>query len=141
MNELIPLFVKDGFIICFTAEPETDIPMRTHFVKECGWTEEAFRGLRGMQWFSAKVSAWKDGRELSAVYLGCCCYKTIAEFYTTYNCDGGYFPQMVNEAIGDAKARLECEAAKVGPPVAVPPVPGQVVGDTPCPAAVTCEYD
>ena len=101
----IPLFERDGFIICFEAEEE-EASARRHFIKECKWTEEQYLEIEDFDWFSAKVSAWRDGEELGAAYLGACCYKAAKEFYTTYNCDGGYFPQMADEAIEEAKATL-----------------------------------
>ena len=105
-GQSIPLFEKGGFIICFAAEPE-DMSARHHFIKECGWTEAEYRKIKNFDWFSAKVSAWKDGEELGVDYLGGCCYKQAKEFYTTFNCDGGYFPQMVDAAIAEAKGRLQ----------------------------------
>jgi hypothetical protein len=107
---MIPLFEEDGFIICFEAEEETVNP-RQHFIKECGWSEAEYRKYQkqGFAWFSAKVSAWKDGRELAAAYLGCCSYKTVEEFYTVYK--DAYFADMVKEAIADAQKRLEREKA------------------------------
>lgn len=98
-----PLFERDGFIICFEAEPETNIDKRKHYIKECGWTEAQYRKIKNYAWFSAKVSAWKDGEELGTAYLGGCCYKTEEEFYTVYKDE--YFAQMVTEAIEEAKKR------------------------------------
>jgi hypothetical protein len=99
---MIPLFERDGFIICFEALPE-DISMYQHFVEECGWPEEKYLEIEDSAWFCAKVSAWKDGKELGTAYLGCCCYKTTEEFYTTYKDD--YFADMVEEALAEAKER------------------------------------
>lgn len=99
---MVPLFEKDGFIICFEAEPE-DISMREHFIKECGWSKHQYNKIRGHAWFCAKVSAWKDGKELGTDYLGCCSYRTAEEFYTTYKDD--YFAQMVDVAVAEAKSR------------------------------------
>jgi hypothetical protein len=95
-----PLFEKDGFIICFEAEPE-DRPIKEYFRKDCGWTAKQCRGLEKLAWFNAKVSAWKDGEEKGAAYLGACAYKTEEEFYTVYKDD--YFADMVEEAIDEAK--------------------------------------
>jgi hypothetical protein len=99
---MIPLFERDGFIICFEAEPE-DTSMRHHFIKECGWSEKDYRKITDLAWFRAKVSAWRDGKELGTAYLGCCCYKTSEEFYTKYKDD--YFADMVAEALAEAKGR------------------------------------
>lgn len=81
------------YIVTFEAEPEVDVRMRTHFIKECGWTERQYRKIKDCAWFSAKVSIWKAGKELATEYLGCCCYTTEEEFYTTY--EGAYFADMV----------------------------------------------
>lgn len=99
----IPLFEKDGFIICFEAEGEHE-SMHRHFTNDCGWSEAEFEEIEHCAWFSAKVSAWKDGEELGADYLGCCCYETPKEFYTT--CKDGYFADMVDEAIREARDTL-----------------------------------
>lgn len=105
-GQSIPLFEREGFIICFEAEPE-DRSARHHFIKECGWTEAEYLKIKNFDWFCAKVSAWKDGEELGTEYLGGCCYKNTKEFYTKFNCDGGYFPQMVDAAVVEAKRTLQ----------------------------------
>ena len=90
----------EGFGILFDAEEEY-ISMRRHFIKECGWTESQYRKIKDCDWFCAKVSAWKNGEELASTYLGCCCYKTAEDFYTTYHDD--YFAGMVREVVAEAK--------------------------------------
>ena len=90
----IPVKVFGDYVVCFEDEIE-EIPARSHFIKQCGWTESQFRGIKGYAWFSAKVSIWKDGSELTSEYLGCCCYKEASEFYTTYV--GDYFLDMVRD--------------------------------------------
>lgn len=99
-----PLFQKDGFIICFEALPE-EINMRHHFIKNCGCSEKEYRALARKHpvWFCAKVSAWRDGEELGTAYLGCCCYDSEQEFYQSSD----YFPDMVQEAIEEAKQLSE----------------------------------
>lgn len=101
---MIPLLEKDGFIICFDSEPE-EISARHHFLKECGWKESEYRKIKDFDWFTAKVSAWQGGKELGTDYLGCCSYRTTEEFYTVYKDD--YFADMVDNAIAEAKAKLE----------------------------------
>lgn len=103
-TENIPLFEREGFIICFEAEPE-NLSARYHFIKECGWTDAEYRKIKNFDWFCAKVSAWKDGEELGTDYLGACSYKTTKEFYTKYKND--YFADMVNAAITEAKRKLQ----------------------------------
>ncbi|MDA8651628.1 hypothetical protein N9L75_03540, partial [Porticoccaceae bacterium] len=68
----------EGFDICFEAGKEC-VPMRKHFVEECGI-------------------------ELGADSLGCCCYNSYEDFYTTYF--GCYFKDMMKRAVDEAKNRL-----------------------------------
>lgn len=98
---MVPLFEQDGFVIAFEALPE-HVPMRQHFIKECGLTEADYRRMRGFAWFTARVSAWKDGIEKAASYLGCCCYSSAEEFYTKFRDD--YFADMVREVLTEARA-------------------------------------
>ena len=97
----------DGFGILFEAEPEY-VSMRQHFIKDCGWTESEYRQIKDCAWFSARVSAWKNGEELASAYLGACCYESVEEFYTKYRDD--YFAQMVQEVVTEAK-RVERDRA------------------------------
>lgn len=88
----IPVLNFGEYTICFEAQEE-DVSARRHFITECGWSEKEFARLRRFAWFCATVSLWKDGEELNCEYLGCCSYKTTAEFYTRYR--GDYFADMV----------------------------------------------
>jgi hypothetical protein len=96
----IPLFEKDGFIICFEAQEESQT-LYSHFKYDCDWSDDQIKEIEDCAWFCAKVSAWKDGKELGTTYLGYCCYTSEEEFYTGYKDD--YFAQMVEEAIGEAR--------------------------------------
>ena len=95
----------DGFDIYFEAEKEF-IPMRKHFVEECGWSKDEYASLVSdkPKWFSAHVVAKKGDIELGEAYLGCCCYNSHEEFYARYA--DGYFKDMMKEAVEEAKARL-----------------------------------
>jgi hypothetical protein len=53
-------------------------------------------------WFAAKVVASRNGIELGDDYLGGCCYSSVAEFIAR----GGYYTDMVDAAIGQAKEAL-----------------------------------
>ena len=97
----------DGFGILFDAEPEY-MSMRQHLIKECGWTESQYREIKEFAWFSARVSAWKNGEELASTHLGACCYESVEEFYTKYHDD--YFADMVHEVLVEAK-RIEHDRA------------------------------
>ena len=96
----IYLKTVDGFGILFDAEEE-NCSMRQHFIKECGWSENQYREIKDCAWFVAKVTAWKDGVELAAEYLGGCCYTTVEEFYTKYKND--YLEDMIQEVVAQAK--------------------------------------
>ena len=98
----IYLKTVDGFGILFDAEEE-DHSMRQRFVKECGWTESRYRKIKNYAWFVAKVTAWKDGVEFAAEYLGACCYETVDEFYTKYKDD--YLADMIKEVVAQAKIK------------------------------------
>lgn len=101
MSQTLPLFETEGFIICFE-ELEEDRLARHHFIKECGWSDLDYRKIARFDWFTAKVTAWKSGKELGTEYLGCCSYKKTKDFYTTYAND--YFADMVRAVIAQAKA-------------------------------------
>ena len=99
----------DGFGILFEAEPE-HVCMRQHFINECGWTESQYREIKDFAWFSARVSAWKNGEELASTHLGACCYESVEEFYTKYHDD--YFAQMVRDVVAEAKQVEQTRTAK-----------------------------
>lgn len=79
-----PIKVFGDYVACFEADPEDDISMRRHFIRDCGWTEAQFRRIKGYAWFRATITIYRDGKELAAEYLGACCYETEEEFYTVY---------------------------------------------------------
>lgn len=105
----IPLFARDGFIICFEAQKE-DQTAEEYFKSKCGWSEKDCEGLNDLAFFCACVSAWKDGKQQGIAYLGACCYNAIEEFYTAYKDD--YFSDMVDEAIDQAKQTEDSRASK-----------------------------
>lgn len=100
-----PVLVIPGtdLVVCFDATRE-DVTMRQHFVHQCGWPPARLRVVAHYAWFCAEVSLWREGVLLGKEYLGCCCYKTEDEFWTTYK--GDYFADMVRELVrehaGDA---------------------------------------
>ena len=53
------------------------------------------------EWFIAKVSASKNGIELSTEYLGGCYYESAKDFYTKYK--GDYYSDMREQVIKEAK--------------------------------------
>lgn len=102
----IPLYEREGFIICFEAQ-EDDESAYHHFVITCGWTKKEFEEIENYPFFTACISAWRDGEELGAAYLAACCYRTVSEFYREYKED--YLEDMTTEAIEEAK---KAEAAR-----------------------------
>jgi hypothetical protein len=102
----IPLFEREGFIICFEALDEMD-SVRDHF-KRTGMEKKQIDSLQRKLgsgkavWFQAIVSAWKDGRQLGEASLGGCFYSSFEEFYKT---EGDYFDDLANQAIAEAKEK------------------------------------
>lgn len=103
---MIKLNTIEGFDVFFGAEKE-EVNKRTHFITECGWSEEQFSSLKGTKWFCAHIEIRKAGVVLSDQYLGCCCYNSVKEFYTTYKNE--YLKQMIDEGISEAKQYLPME--------------------------------
>lgn len=102
----IPVKVFGDYVICFEAEPE-DTDMRSHFIRKCRWTEEEFSAIENNPWFSAKVSLWQDAKEITAEYLGACCYERVEQFYTDY--EGDYFADMVCTCAHETKDAMFIE--------------------------------
>jgi len=98
----------EGFNITLSFAPETDIP-RDHFDGGCEQDEETFRKIENgtYLWFVARVEASKGGVILGTDYLGGCCYSSAEEFMA----QDGYFPDMVQSAIAEAKKTIIAIAA------------------------------
>lgn len=100
----IPLFEREGFIICFEAQDEMT-SLREHF-KRAGHEKKSIDammrkvGSGKAVWFQCLVTAWRDGKQLAEESLGCCYYNSFEEFYKT---EGDYFDDMVRQVILDAK--------------------------------------
>jgi hypothetical protein len=90
-----PVLTHGDYVFCFAAHPEEDTSMRYHFIKECGWTAAQYRSIKDFEWFRVEVSLWLNGQELGTDHLGCCCYESEDEFWSTYA--EGYFADMVHE--------------------------------------------
>ena len=98
-QEAKPVEVIGDYVVMFEAEAE-HIDPRKYFVEECGWSPEAYRRLRNQSWFSAKVSLWAQGQELSVQYLGGCAYDEPDSFWRTFRKD--YYADMVMECFAEA---------------------------------------
>lgn len=101
---------KDDIHISVTAYPE-DIPVKGNVI--CSGDEDFDHQveseiLKRMEqddvwaWATVCVSAeWEDLKE--AEYLGCCCYADEEEFCQ----EGGYYEEMVEEAINNLNKRMQ----------------------------------
>lgn len=108
---MIPIINFGEYTVCADTFNEDDMSMRKYFIKECGWSEHEYRKIQNFEWFRVAVSLWKDGKELQIEYLGACCYKTRAEFWTEYRAD--YFADMVNDCAASTKdANLIAQVGK-----------------------------
>jgi len=95
----------DGFTIETYAHHENESP-RGQFMNEDGSDdEETIAKIHNGEyaWFAAQVCASKAGITLGSDWIGCCCYESEAAFITP---DDGYWPDMVNAAITEARAKL-----------------------------------
>jgi hypothetical protein len=100
MAQTIHTFTQDGFDIRYAVFPEHIHP-NDQFDDE-GETARAI-DAGDYEWFVACVTASKNGVELHAEYLGGCCYRTYEDFMA----EGGYFDDMVADAIGMAKQHTQ----------------------------------
>lgn len=100
MTQTIHTFTKDGFDIRFAVFPELMHP--NDAFDDDGETARAI-SAGDYEWFVAMVTASKNGVELAEEYLGACCYETFEAFMEP----GGYFDDMVDEAISTAQQKIE----------------------------------
>ena len=100
---------QDGYTIVLSFEAE-DTDARTHFTGEypnCGWTEEQYEPIKNFYWFVAKVTAFKGSIEAGSAYLGGNAYSCLKEVLKGEGgLLGGYFPQLMKEAIEEANKAL-----------------------------------
>jgi hypothetical protein len=94
----------EGFTIKL-AFGEEDHDWRDDFDPGCCDHEEIKRNLNSGKWmfFVARVEASQEGIVLGTDYLGSCMYEGVADFTQ----EGGYWPDMRDTAIAEAKAVLE----------------------------------
>ena len=102
MNTPIHTEVRDGFDIAFYALPEDTNPADCFDIEPDDRTLELIENGT-YDWFIAKVTASKAGVELGADYLGACCYDSAGDFVKS----GDYYDSMVDEAICQARARID----------------------------------
>ncbi len=107
-TEKILVETVDGLDIYFEEREEWASPQEHFPEKE---DEELIKRIynNDVAWFTAKVSACFDGIELSADYLGACCYDEASDFYKKYKSD--YYSDMRKEVIESAKKVIKKMAA------------------------------
>ena len=94
-------FATANHTVIFSATPECDSP-EDHF--DDSTVVDAINS-GDLAWFTARVTVEKHGIEVGSDYLGCCAYARYLDFCTGAN-RGGYFRDMVGEAIANARANL-----------------------------------
>tara|TARA_R110000850_G_scaffold234325_1_gene359260 strand:- start:10 stop:354 length:345 start_codon:yes stop_codon:yes gene_type:complete len=100
--------IKDGFKAVLSFEEE-HIDARNHWITECGFTKEQYKEIANYYWFCAKITVYKGSVACGDNYLGGCCYKSLKEVLASGKIDfmlSGYMPQMIDEAIIEAKENL-----------------------------------
>ena len=105
------------FQIELSFEPD-DMDPESHFIGQCGWSDEEYDTIKNYNWFSAKVAASFDGKEMGAAWMGGCCHP--GKRHVLGSELGGYLPQMVEEAVEGAAEELArllklMQAAKLAP--------------------------
>jgi hypothetical protein len=92
----------DGFDIVLSVTPE-DMPPDWDETEE--ERAETLRKIDDGVWayFVARVEARKEGITLGTAYLGGCCYESVRQVVE----EGGYYGDMVDDAIDEAKAMIK----------------------------------
>lgn len=102
--ELINEKQFDGFTIRFYATPEDTHP-RDLFDPTAEDIDQLCRDIDNgtFHWFTAKVTASKNGIELAADYLGGCLYRNLWDFVS----DNDYYADMRERVIAEAKQAIQ----------------------------------
>ena len=95
----------DGFTIVLSVTPE-DLHPRDLFDDSVDDIDEICRKIDNgtYDWFVARVQAFKNGIELGTDYLGGNLYDSCRDFIEQ---SGGYYEEMVQSAIAEAKKNIE----------------------------------
>lgn len=94
---------RGPFTIRFDALPESD-PLDMTFDSDLWPLSEMAEEIENGHsvYFCARVRVSAHGIDLGEDYLGCCLYRDYSEFVT----DDGYYPDMVETALTEARAAL-----------------------------------
>jgi hypothetical protein len=93
-----------GFDITLSFQEE-DSDARHEFIDGCGWTSEEYATIKNHYWFCVKVAASVGGVEFGTSYLGGNAYTSLKEVIDTEL--GGYLPQLIDEAVDEAKSNTK----------------------------------
>lgn len=93
---------RDGFTLSYRAFPEEDISPEDSFDIQDG--DDTLERIEDgtYAWFRVEITASRAGIDLATAHLGGCCYDSEEAFVT----DSGYYADLCNEAIAEAKAKL-----------------------------------
>ena len=99
-----------GFTIRFYSEYEHTHP-RESFDDTCWDIQELCDKIDNGDyvWFTAKVTASKNGIELASDYLSCCLYESVMQFVT----EDGYYNDMRQTVINEAHKTIELLTSEV----------------------------
>lgn len=93
---------KEGFDIVFSVTWEDMSPSDLFEPDDlAGIIEDIEAG--NLQWFVARVQAFKNGIELASDYLKGCCYKSYSDFVD----ESDYYGDMVQTVISEAKETIK----------------------------------
>lgn len=94
-----------GFDMVLSFDEEW-VDAKNYFMVECGWSKEDYSKLSKSYWFSACITAYRNGVECGTAYLGCCVYASLKDVMGKSQEEtlGGYAPQMIEEAIEEANS-------------------------------------
>lgn len=123
MSEIAWEFATQEFTVRLRVEDEDMDPA------DCFECEEHIEAVRNgdVTWFYAVVEVLKNGKVIGSDSLGCCAYNSVKEFISGHRdrdpmnrncsimrqsrgenvCIGYYFPDMVRQAIADARTTLQ----------------------------------
>lgn len=102
----VNLPMKDGFKLVLSFEPE-HICAKEHFINDCEWSESDYEGIKNYYMFIAVVTAYKGTIKAGDDALAGCCHSSKKDVIDSEI--GGYLPQMIDKAIGEAKENLEMD--------------------------------
>ena len=87
---------QDGYTIVLSFLPEHTKPREAF----SDWSDEDYKQISSMYWFTVEVQAFRDGKPEGAAYLGGNCYKSKKDAVESEL--SGYLTQLVREAVQES---------------------------------------